>query len=119
VVEIVTAGLEEKTILDGITRRSVLELARERLQYDVRVVERVFTMGDIALAAQEGRLLEAFAAGTAYFITPVTRISSVDQEICLPMESTNGGKYTAMLKDWLHEIKYGRKTHKWAIVVPE
>lgn len=64
-VELVTAPLDDKIILDGVTRRSVLELAKERLGEDLRVVERTFTMYEIEEAIEGGRLLEAFAAGTA------------------------------------------------------
>lgn len=69
--ELVTAPLGDKIILDGITRRSILQLARERLTGSksvlppVDVVEKQFTIDDIAEAVAEGRLIEAFAAGTA------------------------------------------------------
>jgi branched-chain amino acid aminotransferase len=72
--QLVTAPLGDKIILDGVTRRSILQLARERLADNkcglepLEVVERQFTMDDIAEAVQEGRLLEAFAAGTAVSI---------------------------------------------------
>lgn len=76
-VELVTAGLENGIILEGITRQSVLELVRARLHQNsqwehegqtlapLKVVERNFTVGEIEAAAEEGRLLEAFATGTA------------------------------------------------------
>ena len=63
--QLVTAPLDDKIILDGVTRRSVLQLARERLAGDVEIVERRYTMREIENAAEEGRLLEAFTAGTA------------------------------------------------------
>ena len=74
-LELVTAPLDSKIILDGVTRRSVLELARERLVVGsehlggevrgVDVVERTFTMFELEEAQREGRLLEAFLSGTA------------------------------------------------------
>ena len=74
-LELVTAPLEGKVILDGVTRRSVLELARERLvkgsKYltdDVKgidVVERTFTIQEFEEAWKERRLVEAFVSGTA------------------------------------------------------
>lgn len=64
-MQLVTAPLHDKIILDGVTRRSVLELARERLGKEIEVVERNYTMNEVKNAAEEGRLLEAFAAGTA------------------------------------------------------
>lgn len=60
-----TAPLGDKIILDGVTRRSVLELARERLRGELEVVEEKFGMGEVVEAAREGRLVEAFTCGTA------------------------------------------------------
>ena len=74
-LEIVTAPLESKIILDGITRKSVVELARQRLVKGsqwltdglegIDVVERVYTMLEVEEAWKEGRLIEAFVSGTA------------------------------------------------------
>jgi branched-subunit amino acid aminotransferase/4-amino-4-deoxychorismate lyase len=69
--QLVTAPLGDKIILDGVTRRSILQLARERLSDErtgldkVEIVERQFTMDDIVEAVHEDRIIEAFAAGTA------------------------------------------------------
>lgn len=70
--ELVTASLESQVILPGVTRRSVLELARERLASPsatglppVDVVERPFTIGEVEEAWKEGRIIEAFVSGTA------------------------------------------------------
>ena len=65
VQQLVTAPLGDKIILDGITRRSVLEIATDRLGDELQVVEKPFTMYEIEEAVEEGRLLEAFVAGTA------------------------------------------------------
>ena len=81
-LELVTAPLDSKIILDGVTRTSVLELARERLvsgsrfltseMRDLDVVERTFTMLEVEEAQKEGRLVEAFLSGTAVsFITDI------------------------------------------------
>lgn len=63
--ELITAPLDDQLILNGVTRRSCLDLARERLKDELEVTERKFTIGEIQKAATEGRLLESFAAGTA------------------------------------------------------
>lgn len=63
--ELITAPLDDKTILDGITRRSCLDLVTGRLGDEIEVSERKFTITDVIKAAAEDRLLEAFAAGTA------------------------------------------------------
>jgi branched-chain amino acid aminotransferase len=71
-LQLVTAPLHDGIILEGVTRASVLGLARERLTGNaqdglelVDVVERKFTMDEVMLASDEGRLVEAFGCGTA------------------------------------------------------
>lgn len=69
--ELVTAPLENQLILPGVTRRSVLELARSRFSQSIggleplEVAERPFTIGEVAEAWKEGRIVEAFVSGTA------------------------------------------------------
>lgn len=70
-LQLVTAPLDDKIILDGVTRRSILQLARERLSDGssgleaLEIVERRFTMDEVVDAVKEGRMVEAFGAGTA------------------------------------------------------
>ncbi|KAL8813357.1 MAG: hypothetical protein Q9200_000313 [Gallowayella weberi] len=70
-LQLVTAPLKDQVILNGVTRRSVLDLARTRLQSSMggvnslEVVERKFNMADIEQAVDEGRMVEAFVCGTA------------------------------------------------------
>ncbi|CEJ62637.1 hypothetical protein PMG11_11132 [Penicillium brasilianum] len=78
------APLDNQLILNGVTRRSCLDLAKERLGGDLEVTERMFTIGEIQEAASEGRLLEAFAAGTAWFITPISLIHHRGKDIKIP-----------------------------------
>lgn len=68
--QIVTAPLDDRLILDGVTRRSLVQLARERLGDEVEVVERRYTIQEVLDADAEGRLVEAFAAGTAVSFAP-------------------------------------------------
>ena len=68
--ELITAPLEDQLILDGITRRSCLELARQRLSNDLEIMERKYTIRELMEAEVEGRLLESFAAGTAVSLFP-------------------------------------------------
>lgn len=115
--QMVTAPLEGKIILDGVTRRSILGLARERLWEEVEVVERSFTMGEILEAVREGRMVEAFAAGTAYFVAPVSEIHFRGSDLEIPLEMGDTGKYAYILKQWLMNIMYGREIHPWGVVV--
>jgi branched-chain amino acid aminotransferase len=124
-LELVTAPLEERIILEGVTRRSVLELAKERLAKSsdgieaVDVVERRFTMAEIVTAWKENRLVEAFAAGTAFFIAPVGLIHFRGKDIDVPMGAGESGVYARQVKTWLMDIMYGRQSHEWGVVVDE
>lgn len=124
-LELVTAPLEERIILDGVTRNSVINLAKERLSrsYDgvesVDVVEKRFIMADLISAHNEGRLVEAFAAGTAFFIAPVSRIHFRGDDFSIPMEDGETGIYAGLLKQWLTDIMYGNESHEWGVVVQE
>ncbi len=124
-LELVTAPLEERIILEGVTRASVLQLAKERLAKtvgeveQVDVVERRFVMDDIISAYKDGRLVEAFGAGTAFFIAPVALIHFRGKEIHVPTAEGESGVYTRTIKKWLWDIMYGNESHEWGIVVDE
>ncbi|KAG5949908.1 hypothetical protein E4U53_005647 [Claviceps sorghi] len=119
--EVVTAPLDDKLILDGVTRRSCLDVMRERLVAEGwAVTERKYTMDELVEADAEGRLLEAFAAGTAYFICPVSQIHHRGRDINIPMgPDGQAGPVTARVKAWIGDIMYGRVEHEWGVVVPE
>ncbi|CRK44426.1 hypothetical protein BN1723_016334, partial [Verticillium longisporum] len=94
--ELVTAPLDG-TILEGVTRDSVLSLAREKLVPEGWLVsERKYTMKELDEAAQEGRLIEAFGSGTAAIISPVRSIAwkgkTVVVTAALRTPFTKGGK---------------------------
>ncbi|KAI9706272.1 MAG: hypothetical protein M1820_004847 [Bogoriella megaspora] len=118
--ELVTAPIEDKIILDGITRRSVLELVGERLIGVIDVVERHFEMGEIVEAIEEGRLLEAFAAGTAFFVAPVAEIHFRGMDLRIPMSEGDSGPYAGMIRRWLEHVMFGMTEHRdWAVLVDE
>lgn len=115
---------------DGITRRSVLELERKRfsetseweLNGDVVVVDQLdaveknFTIWDIAQAAKEGRLLEAFAVGTAALVHSVSQIDTPDQSINV---DTDAVPHAALLHSWLSNIMYGIEKSGWTEIIKE
>ncbi|KAH6652693.1 branched-chain-amino-acid aminotransferase [Truncatella angustata] len=118
--ELVTAPLGDKIILDGVTRRSVLQLVRERFAGEVDVVERQYSIDEVVEADAEGRLIESFASGTAYFVCPISLIHHRGKDVHFPMGSKKeGGEVTLKVKNWLKDIMYGREEHPWAYVVPE
>ena len=119
VPELVTAPLDG-TILEGVTRDSVLGLARERLVPDGwKVSERKFTMSEVAEAAEEGRLLEVFGAGTAAVVSPVRKICWRNKIIsCGLPEDEEAGPIAQKMKDWIEGIQYGdEEGHPWSLIV--
>ena len=99
------------TILDGITRRSVLTLAREM---GVEIEERALSIDEVLDGAQSGRLTEAFGTGTAVVISPVGQFTYRDRTVKLG-DGTTTGPLTQKLYDTLTGIQYGRlpDSHGW------
>ncbi|KAA1468616.1 branched-chain amino acid aminotransferase II [Dentipellis sp. KUC8613] len=97
--ELVTPPLDGM-ILPGVTRDSLLELARGHQQgkinvaglaKDVTVSERPVTMKEIIDAANSGRLVEMFGSGTAAVVSPVNRIGYLGQDVHIPVEEDGMG----------------------------
>ena len=65
--EVVTPALNG-SILDGITRKSIIELLK---YWGVPVTERKVSMEEIREAYLNGKLDEAFGTGTAAVISPI------------------------------------------------
>ncbi|KAF2018118.1 branched-chain amino acid aminotransferase II [Aaosphaeria arxii CBS 175.79] len=127
-LQLITADLNERIVLDGVTRRSVLELARSRLApghedlEPIEIVERKFSMFEVEKAAQEGRIVEAFASGTAWFIAPIGQIHFRGKDFTIPQEAGESGKYTKAIKSFLKGIMWGEdglEQHEWGYVVEE
>lgn len=100
--ELITAPLDRGDILPGVTRRSIIELAAAWGEFDV--VERYPTMPEIRDAAHEGRLIEAFGAGTAAVVSPISCIRYQGADI----EINATGELTQRIWDELTGIQYGK-----------
>ncbi len=105
--EIITPELTG-TILEGITRDSVITVARE-LGHEV--TERRISYEDLAKSILNGSITEVFACGTAAVITPIGSIRSALETLTVP---TEGGVALA-IRDHLVGLQYGRvaDTHGW------
>ena len=77
--ELYTAPLEG-TILPGITRDSMITVMKD---WGYKVNEVRFTIEDVFKAAEEGRLEEVFATGTAAVISPVGELYWNDRHIVI------------------------------------
>ncbi len=98
------------TILNGITRNSILTLAKEE---GIKVEERRISITEIVKAIGQGKLQEAFGAGTAATIVQIKmiHIDGVDYE--LPPVETR--KYSNKFLDTLNKIRSGEleDKHHW------
>lgn len=75
-----TAPTSER-ILDGVTRKSIIELAeRENIKVEVRSV----LVDELIAAAENGSLQEIFGAGTAAVVNPIIGFSYKDKYYELP-----------------------------------
>lgn len=91
------------TILPGITRDSVITLAR---QAGRTVVERPVRFADWQADAASGRLREVFACGTAAVITPIGRVCTPDGAFTIA--GGEPGPVTTELRQSLVDIQRGR-----------
>jgi len=98
------------SILEGITRDSVLELARDRGH---KVEERQVSIDEWREGVASGDITEVFACGTAAVITPIGLLKGADFEI--GDANAPAGELTMSLRQELTDIQYGRlpDTHGW------
>ncbi len=109
--KIITSPLKG-TVLDGITRRSVLRLLAD-LGYQIE--ERALSVDEVMEGAANGRLKEAFGAGTAVVISPVG--SFCYQDNCVQLGNGEPGELTMKLYKNLTDIQYGRLPDKYNWIV--
>jgi branched-chain amino acid aminotransferase len=98
------------SILEGITRSALLELAKER---GLHVEERRISVDEWRDGVASGEITEVFACGTAAVITPVAQLVWDGGSVGSPEAQT--GPVTAALRERLVGIQYGRveDTHGW------
>jgi branched-chain amino acid aminotransferase len=101
---------ESESILEGITRDSILELAADR---GLTVERRRVTIDEWREGAASGEIVEAFACGTAAVVTPIALVKAADFEI--GSADAPAGELTLSLRQELTDIQYGRlpDTHGW------
>ena len=92
------------SILEGVTRSSILELAKD---LDLKPEERRITLEEWRTGAESGEITEAFACGTAAVITPVGRLVWTDGEVHTGPEG-EGGPVATKIRESLLDIQTGR-----------
>ena len=111
--EIVTPELQG-SILPGVTRMSCIELLKSQ---GYKVSERRLSIDEIAKAADDGQLKEAFGSGTAAVISPIGELKWGDKVMAI----NNGeiGPISQHLYDTLTGIQWGKlpDPYGWTVEV--
>jgi branched-chain amino acid aminotransferase len=100
--EVVTPQLNG-SILEGITRKSVIELLQH---WDIPIIERKISMEELYEAHQSGILEEAFGTGTAAVISPIGELFWNDKKITI-----NNGEI-GVLSQKIYDAMTGIQTGK-------
>ena len=110
---LVTAPLSD-SILDGVTRDSLLTLAND-LGY--KVEERAVAITELEQAFKSGSITEAFGAGTAAVVAPIKTIHINGIDFMLPKYDEN--KLMFKLKNKLEQIRLGidEDNHHWNYII--
>lgn len=106
-----TPAEDTDTILHGVTKRSVIELAKD---WGMTVEERKISVEEVVEALRNGSMTEAFGAGTAATIAPIKQIGFRGEHFDLP---NNGkGDFSQKMGKALEDIKFGRVPDKFGWV---
>jgi branched-chain amino acid aminotransferase len=100
-------------ILNGVTRRSVIQLAKDN---GIEVEERRISVKEVLQAAENGELKEIFGTGTAAVIVPILGFKHEETVHDLPQVENS---YSSMFKSQLKDIYYNRTEdkHGWRVKV--
>ena len=92
-------GPTSDRILDGITRKSIIELAKsENIPVEIRKI----SVAEVVEAAKNGSLKEMFGAGTAAVISPIAGFGYKDEDFELPKFDDT---YASYLKKRITDIQ--------------
>lgn len=128
-IDLITPALDG-TILPGVTRDCILSLAKthvpdasspESLSTSARPIprlhaeERQYTIAELVSWLEQGVLLEAFGAGTAAIICPVSKIGWEGKDLILPEYEEGVGPVSKALWERIVEIQEGRRESSWSV----
>ena len=105
---LITAPISDR-ILDGVTRRSVIQLAQDMgIELEVRPIK----VNEIKEASKNGSLKEIFGAGTAVVISPISAFEHAEELFELP---TIENSYAETLKESMLNIQHNlaEDKHGW------
>ena len=110
---LVTAPLSD-SILDGVTRDSLLNLA---IDMGYKTEERAIAISELEQAFKSGTITEAFGAGTAAVVAPIKTININGIDFMLPKYDEQTLMFT--LKNKLEQIRLGIEAdvHNWNFII--
>jgi branched-chain amino acid aminotransferase len=108
----VTPELGAGTILAGVTRNSVLTLLSEA---GFKVEERPISIDEIIEAYKSGLLYEVFGTGTAATITMIRELRYKDFVMTF---DTDKWRTAPTIKQWLNDIREGKREDKYGWMMP-
>ncbi len=91
------------TILHGVTRRTIMEVADH---WGYKTEQRKVSVEELLKGIESGAVTEAFAAGTAATITPISVIGHEGKLYELPPVETR--EFSNKVLNYLNDLKYGR-----------
>lgn len=102
------------SILEGVTRDSVLALAAD---LGLTPVERTIEIAELLEGVADGSIDEIFACGTAAAITPIGTLKTAERTVSLA--GADALPFTTQLRQRLLDIQYGRAddVHGWTTQV--
>jgi branched-chain amino acid aminotransferase len=112
--KLITPSEEADTILRGVTKRSVVEIAKH---WGVEVEERKVSVEEIVDALRNGKIQDAFGAGTAATIAHIAKIGFRDEIFELP--AIEKRELSNKIKNYLDDLKAGKidDTFGWCLKV--
>lgn len=100
-------------ILDGITRKSILQIAEDN---NIKTEVRKISVGEVVESAKNGELKEMFGAGTAAVISPIAGFGYQENDYDLP-ELEN--PFASQLKKIITDIQTNKAEdpYGWRVVI--
>lgn len=102
------------TILHGVTRRTIIELAEA---WGYKTEQRRVSVAELINGIESGQVTDAFAAGTAATITQISRIGHEGQDYELPPVESR--EFSNKVLRYLNDLRYGKMEdpYEWNFVV--
>ena len=110
--KLITAPTSD-SILDGITRKSLIQIARDE-NIDIEI--RPLLVSELIDAANNGSLFEIFGSGTAVVVLPILGFGYENNKYELPIKENS---WANLLKNKLNNIQYNlsKDPYGWTIEV--